>query len=247
MRLLILDIETAPNIAYAWDTWKTTLGSHLLIEQKYMMCFAAKWVGEDKVHFYSIHHHGAEKMVKALHKLLDEADAVIHYNGKRFDIPHVNREMLELGLLPPSPFKQIDLYEVIKKVFEFTYNSLDFVLKKLGFDGKISTGGFDLWVQCMAGNKKAWAQMKEYNCGDVVKLEPLYFKLLPWIPSHPSWGAHSGEDVCPNCGGSKLVREGYAYTAAGRFQRYHCGDCGRWSRGNKRVDGTRVINIPASG
>jgi hypothetical protein len=247
MRLLILDIETAPNVSYAWDTWNTTLGSHLLITSKHMMCFAAKFVGEEKVYFYSEYHHGTDKMVKGLHKLLDQADAVIHYNGKKFDMPHCNTEMLKLGLQPPSPYKQIDLYQVISKNFELTYNSLDFVLKTLGYEGKVSTGGFDLWLLCMAGNKKAWARMKEYNIGDVVKLEPLYFNLLPWIPSHPSWGAHTGEDVCPNCGSSNLVREGYAYTAMGQFQRFHCGDCGRWSRSNKRIGGTRVANIAASG
>jgi hypothetical protein len=247
MRLLIIDIETSPNLAHVWGMWNQNVGKNQLLEPTHMMSFAAKWVGEEKVFYYSEYHHGREKMVRAAHKLLSEADAVIHYNGKRFDVPHLHREFLLLGLLPPAPFKQIDLYEIVKKVFEFPFNSLAYVSKALGLAGKVETGGHELWIECLGKSKKAWQKFKEYNIQDVVLLEPMYFMLLPWIPSHPSWGAHSDADVCPNCGSSELVREGYAYTAMGRFQRYHCADCGRWSRSNKRIGGTKVANIAASG
>jgi DNA polymerase elongation subunit (family B) len=247
LRLLIIDIETSPNLAHVWGMWQQNVGKNQLLEPTHMMCFAAKFVGEEKVHFYSEYHHGREKMVRAAHKLLSEADAVIHYNGKRFDIPHLHREFLLLGLFPPAPFKQIDLLEVVKRQFEFPFNALAYVSKALGLPGKVDTGGHELWIACLNNSKKAWNQMKAYNIQDVVLLEPMYLMLLPWIPSHPSWGAYEGEDVCPNCGSSQLVREGYAYTAMGQFQRFHCADCKRWSRSNKRVGGTKVANIPASG
>ena len=44
-------------------------------------------------------------MIKGIHKLLDECDAVIHYNGSKFDIPTLNKEFLLHGLHPPAPYK----------------------------------------------------------------------------------------------------------------------------------------------
>jgi hypothetical protein len=247
MKLLIIDIETTPNLAHVWGMWNQNIGKNQLLDPTHMMSFAAKWVGEDKVFFYSEYHHGREKMVRAAHTLLSEADAVIHYNGKRFDVPHLHREFLLLGLLPPAPFKQIDLLEVVKKQFEFPFNALAYVSKALGLEGKAETGGHELWISCMAGSKKAWNKMKEYNIQDVVLLEPMYQMLLPWIPGHPSYGAMTGEDVCPACGSDQLVREGYAYTTVGKFQRWHCAECGKWSRSSKRVDHTTITQVAASG
>ncbi|NIV35232.1 MAG: hypothetical protein GWN58_38990, partial [Anaerolineae bacterium] len=51
-----------------------------------------------------------EGMLEGAWELLDEADAVVHYNGKKFDIPTLNREFVKYGFTPPSPYKQIDLY-----------------------------------------------------------------------------------------------------------------------------------------
>lgn len=243
MKRLIIDIETAPNLAYVWETWNVNVNKETLLDPKHMLCFAAKWYREDKMFFYSENKHGTERMVGEAHKLLSQADAVIHFNGRRFDVPHLQTEFLKIGSLPPSPFKQIDLYEVVKKQFEFPYNSLSYVTRALGLPHKVETGGFQLWLDCIKGDKKAWKQMEFYNRNDVEILEPLYDLLLPWIPNHPSFGAMYGGDMCPSCGGLDLVREGFAYTAVGKFQRYHCGDCGKWSRATKRVDGTGITHV----
>src|SRR5690606_41747736 len=89
-------------------------------------------------------------MVKEAHRLLSAADAVIHFNGQRFDIPHLNREFVEAGLTPPSPYSQIDLLKVVKKNFRFPSNKLDYVTKKLGLDHKVQNGGHQLSVKGMA-------------------------------------------------------------------------------------------------
>jgi hypothetical protein len=30
----------------------------------------------------------------------------------------------------------------------------------------------------------------------------------------------------------------------GKFQRYHCNECGAWSRDNKRIVGTTIAQVP---
>lgn len=168
--------------------------------------------------------------------MLDDADVVIHYNGKRFDIPTLNKEFVLAGLLPPATYKQVDLLQVARKQFRFPSNKLDYVAKALGVGEKVKHAGFDLWIRCMNNEEAAWKEMEEYNVHDVVILEKVYLKLLPWIPNHPNHGLYDDvADVCPNCGGHHLEKRGFAYTNAGKYQRYQCKECGTWSRGKQTL------------
>jgi DNA polymerase elongation subunit (family B) len=245
LKLLTLDIETSPNLAHVWGLWQQNVGISQLLESGEVICFAAKWYDSEEVDFFSSFHVGKSEMVRLAHQFLEEADAVIHFNGQRFDIPHLNREFVEAGLTPPSPYAQIDLLKVVKKQFRFPSNKLDYVTKRLGLDHKVQNGGHQLWVKCMAGDYQAWEQMKEYNVQDVVITEQLYDKLLPWIPSHPSYGLYQegDEDTCPNCGSTDLKKEGKAYTAVSAYQRFSCKSCGKWSRGGKRLDGIEIRGV----
>jgi hypothetical protein len=243
LKRLTIDIETRPNLAYVWRLWDQNVSLPALIESVDVLSFAAKWYGKKPIIFKSVYHDGEEAMIQAAYELLDEADAVIHYNGKRFDTPHLNRKFLESGMQPPSPFKEIDLLETVKKKFAFPSNKLEYVLQALGIGHKLKHEGFDMWVKCLAGDEKAWRTMKAYNIQDVRETEKLYDYLLPWIVGHPSFGAETGQDVCPTCGSPDLVREGYAYTATGKFQRFSCSACGHWSRATRRTEGTHITNV----
>jgi len=235
-RILSLDIETSPVVAHAWALFKQNIAINQIIEHPRTICFAAKFMDERKVHFYSEFEHGREDMVYAAHMLLDEADIVMHFNGDRFDLPRLNTEFILAGITPPAPYKSIDLYKVIKGNFSFTSNKLAYVSERLGLAGKIKHEGHELWIKCLAGDPKAWAQMKRYNIQDVRLLEEIYDKVRPWVKSHPHHGLYTGQpDACPNCGATEqLERRGFALTGMGRFQRYRCRDCGSWSRSNRR-------------
>ena len=105
MKILLLDIETAPNTAYVWRLFKENIGTNQLLESSYVMCWAAKWVGSDDIMFDSIYYSKPKQMLKRIHKLLDQADVVIHWNGSKSDIPTLNKEFIEYGLTPPAPYK----------------------------------------------------------------------------------------------------------------------------------------------
>lgn len=246
MKLLTCDIEVSPNVAHVWGLWNNNVSLNQLMASAEVMSLAAKWYGTEDTMFFSTFHNGKEAMVTAAHELLDQADAVIHYNGQRFDIPHLNREFVEGGLKPPSPYSQIDLLKVVKKQFRFPSNKLDYVTKALGLDHKVSHAGHTLWVKCMAGDYQAWEEMKKYNVQDVVITEQLYDRLLPWIPSHPSPALYDGDterDRCTNCGGENLKKRGLAHTQVSTFQQYRCDDCGSWVRGSKRLKATNVRGV----
>ena len=57
------------------------------MESSYVLCWAAKWLGEDEIMFDSVHVSKPKKMLKRIHDLISESDAVIHYNGTKFDMP----------------------------------------------------------------------------------------------------------------------------------------------------------------
>src|SRR5947207_2672032 len=114
MRILALDIETKPATVYTWSLYQPIIGIEQIIDPGGLLCFSSKWVGDRKITFRSEWYDqltstaGRQGMAEKLWDQLDEADAVLHWNGESFDVPHVQREFMELGLKPPSPFKQID-------------------------------------------------------------------------------------------------------------------------------------------
>lgn len=238
-RILILDIETSPSLAYVWGLWDQRVGLSQLVDATSVLCFAAKWHGKPRVHFHSVHHDGHAAMVTAAHELMDQADAIVHYNGRSFDMKHLRREFLLMKLPPPSPHKDIDLLTVVRNRFRFASNKLAHISVELGLEGKAETGGFELWRDCLAGDAAAWKRMKQYNIQDVLQTEAVYDRLLPWIHNHPHWGlygSHSFDsDKCQRCGSQDLGRRGYAYTPLGRYRQYQCKQCGSYSRGRQRV------------
>jgi len=92
MKLLYLDIETTPHEGVFWSLWPKFLSLNMLREPTYVLCWGAQWHGERDFLFSSVKEQGRDQMVRDMWALLDEADAVCHYNGKAFDIKHLNRE-----------------------------------------------------------------------------------------------------------------------------------------------------------
>ena len=62
--------------------------------------------------------------------------------------------------------------------------------------------------------------------------------MLPWIPGHPGIGLYIDDEnrVCNVCGSTDLKMDRkFAYTPAGKYNRYRCEDCGKWQRGRKNL------------
>lgn len=240
MKILTYDIETAPKLANVWGVWQQNIAASQLLEDGYILSWAAKWLDEDEVLFDSLDQYGNHledeaHLAKSLHTLIEEADAVVTYNGEAFDQKVANTSFLLAGLTPPLPAKSIDLYRVVKQNFKFTSNKLDFVCQKLGLETKHNHRGFDLWKGCMEGDKDCWKEMVDYNVQDVIITEQLYDRLLPWIKGHPSRAVHSTvEDkiICNNCGSDHIVKKGIEYLKKTSYQRYKCQSCGNNMRGN---------------
>jgi len=232
-KILILDIETAPIKAYVWSLWKQNIGLNQIIDDWKIITYSAKWLGAEDVYWDSTEGDKDERrLLGTLWDLLDEADIIVAHNGDRFDIAKINGKFLEHKMPPYSPIKTIDTLKAVKARFALTSNKLDYISKYLGFEGKLQTGGMQLWIDCMNGVHRAWKQMVEYNIQDVVELENVYVEIRPWITNHPNVALYNNEvdPVCPKCGGSDIHFRGYAYTGVSKFRRFQCQDCGGWGR-----------------
>jgi len=238
-KILALDLETSPNLAHVWGLFNQNIGLNQLLDSTEVICFGARWLGETEVTFRSVHHDGKDAMIQAAWELINEADAVMGWNSKGFDMKHLNREFLEAGMNPPSPTIDLDLMLQSKANFRFPSNKLDYIAQRLGLGAKVAHEGHTLWIKCMAGDDEAWERMREYQIQDVDLLIPLYERLLPWIKGHPNYGLFSGEaDCCPNCGSLDLRAAGRTTTGASEYPRFVCQACGKWSRGAKRLNTT---------
>lgn len=245
-QILLCDIETAPSLAYIWALFDQHITPDQIAQDGYVLCVSWKWLGDKDVSYIRVA--GNErKALATLHKLLDSADVVIHYNGTKFDIPTLHREFVLNGLPPPSPVKQIDLLKTVRKQFKFSSNKLDYVCQRLGLGNKVKHKGLDLWKGCLANNKADWSTMKEYNMEDVRLLERLYQKLLPWVVFHPNHTLYTGKvESCPKCGHDKFQRRGTYETSTMSYTRYQCNKCHGWFRG--AIDGahTKIKHRPVT-
>lgn len=232
---IILDIETAPKLAYVWRMWKENIGHDQLIDRGFMMSCSVKVLGEPKVYYKESRTEDDFSLTQWVTDWLDKADYVIAHNGKKFDIPFIKARALVNCIPPPSPFKVIDTLEIAKKEFLFTRNTLKNLAEELSCDlqkfDHAKFAGFSLWKECMAGNEEAWLEMKKYNMLDVEVLEEVYLLLSPWYSNHPNINVDDDSEVmrCPKCGSSNIQKRGYYTTNTGKYQRYACMACGGWS------------------
>ena len=242
MKILFWDIENSPINGFVWGLWDQNLGLSQIIEPTHMICFGARWEGTRQVIIKSAFHDTKEVMLHTLWELLDEADAVVSWNGASFDTKHAMREFIEAGMTPPSPYKEIDLMRIVKSRFKAPSNKLDYWAGLLLGQHKAETGGMQLWIDCMAGDEKAWKRMYKYQRQDVNLLVDLYYRLMPWITNHPNRAIYDGiPGGCPACGSLNLQKRGISVTQVSKFQRYQCQGCGKWCKDTKRITGTTVV------
>lgn len=240
-RIAVLDIETSPIVAYVWGLWRQNVGLNQIHTDWSILSFSYKWLGEKKVLHHNTGGRGPSKVrddvaiMKLLWAVLNEADIIIAQNGVSFDIKKINARFIELGIMPPAPFKVVDTMLEARKIAKFTSNRLAWLSEILTDTPKSEHKrfpGFELWTECLADNAEAWKEMRKYNDIDIRATEKVYLQLRPYIIGHPNVAAYDDDDTrrCPKCGSSTMQRRGLALTQTGQYQRYQCGSCSGWSR-----------------
>ena len=242
IRILTIDIETSPLIAYSWGpVYETNLIE--VIDQTAVISYSAKWLGGKHITKGWPDYKGYKKgrlndreIIKDIWRLLDEADIIVAQNGKRFDVKVMNARFLFHGLTAPSPYKIVDTLTEAKKYLRLPSYKLNDICNYYGIGGKVEHEGWGLWKKCLRGDEKAWKRMLKYNKHDVVLTEKLYLLLLPFI-KHPDRNIIEGtRGKCPSCSSEKLIKRGYAMVKGGSKAKLQCKNCGAWTQGGKEKE-----------
>lgn len=241
-RILIFDIETAPMLSYHFGMWKQNIGLAQKIQNSFVLCWAAKWWGDETVMTGTVFDNAPEgsplreddyDCVEELAQLIDQADFVVAHNGKGFDIPVLKARMVRHNMLPLAPHKLVDTLKIAKKEFRFPSNSLDSIAQYLGCSRKLSHSGFQLWRDVVEGCAKAQGEMLDYNIQDVLVLEEVYEKLRAWDSRSPNAALffNNTKKRCGCCGSESLTKvDKRALTSVSVFPTYRCNDCGKVMR-----------------
>lgn len=239
-RIILLDLETMPIMAevmrflprlsdYYGLTLKASINS--------IICAGWKVYGEKKTHCINAWDFPEWKkdvnndrpLLNALIDVLLNADAVITHNGKRFDWRMIQTRLMINKMDPLPKIQHVDTCSVAKKHLSLFNNRLDTLGKALANDKKLENGGWDLWVKVMQRDKKAMELMERYCKQDVDLLEKVFKKLLPLVNDLPNYNIFSDKadkDVCPNCGSTRLYKNGIRVSKTAVNQRLTCSDCG---------------------
>lgn len=264
-RILVLDIER--QSALVDGVWQ--LGSRgsswihpdRIVEPSRTICFAYRWEDEKKTRFVAewdgnfvqdntsmAPGGGHFLMIDKAHELFNEADYIVGWNSKSFDIKHLRGHMFAYDMLPPSPHVDIDLMTATTRNFAFMAKSMAYMSKVKGTAGKESSGGADTWRNLRFGQddvlRRARRKMKKYNVQDVDNTLELFYDYRPWLTGL-NLGLHTidGELHCSNCEGTHLQYRGEAGNNTYRYKRFQCQECGKWGRDTKSFKSIAATGI----
>lgn len=235
-KVLLWDIETSlqPVAVFqlAHNDW---IDPSNILQERYVICAGWKWQGEEDVHTVSVlddirrykkNPHDDTYVIETLRDVLAEADTIVHHNGDKFDKRYIDTRILVHGLDPLPPVNSVDTYKVAKSRFMLNSNKLDYIGKLLKVGEKVHTS-HGLWLRVLNGEPKAVEEMVAYNIQDVLLLERVYDKLLPYIQSQLS-KEFFGEEGCPRCGSHKIQARGVHRAITKVYQRWQCQGCSGW-------------------
>src|ERR1019366_7143841 len=98
IKVLFMDIETAPLISYTWGIWDQNIGLNQIHSDWHVLSWSAKWLGSKDIMYQDQRKakniQDDKELLKRMWELLDEADVVVGQNSKSFDIKKLNARFI---------------------------------------------------------------------------------------------------------------------------------------------------------
>lgn len=224
-KILTYDIETSRSKADLWWTGKQYVGHHQISENPRIISIAWKWMHEDKVESVKWDKDMDDKdLLRAFLKAYNEADMVIGQNNDRFDNRWVNARAALHNLEVNTFVKSFDIMKQTKRLFRLPSYSMAFIANFFGLTLKQSHEGIHMWEMIEKGNpeqKEEYLQkMIDYNIGDIITTEEIYFRLRKYMGHKVHFGVFNGQEkyTCPDTGSSNIELYKTTYTTAGTYQ-----------------------------
>ena len=223
-KILFFDVESAGVNALRSD-----LG--------FVIIFGYKWNYEKEAKVISIDRTNLRKfndkiLLQKASRIFTKADLVVAHYGSVFDRRFIQGRLLINGLPPIPATKMRDTCMVARSVANFSSNRLKHLAKILNLrHQKLDNNWPTAWLLAMQGNMKAIHGLAKYCKGDVLALEELYNRLLPFDNAHPRIYF---DDKCRVCGG-EVAHHGISFIGERRYRRWQCTSCGKWGRSRKAI------------
>lgn len=230
-RALLFDIETKPCKFWAWHTGKQYLNHDQIVDgQKFdIITICYKWSDSSKI--YSLtwdRNQNSSKMIEAFSAIVSQADLVIGHNCDKFDMKQINTQRLINNQTPIDWPVSDDTLKQFRKHFALPSYRLDYIAKLLVGAGK-DRMQFQDWIDIVdRKSKPALDKMVKYCKKDVLLLDKIYKKLIPFLKPKIHVGLYQGNDKssCPRCGHTLSQSQGVRITACAAYQRRRCKKCG---------------------
>lgn len=231
-KILVFDIE-ASNLQANFGT---------------TLCVGYKWVGKKRVHILGLDDFNEvceccnriknpsddKELVSRFAEVMAQADAMVSWYGKGFDIPFLQTRLLAWGLPPLPPVPHIDgCRDIAQKHLKLHSNRLAVVQEFLGLKDAKTPLTPEHWTKARNGELSGLRYVEEHCRKDVLVLEEAYLKLRQLMPRHPNVALMENyKNGCPTCGGQNLVahdkRQGGYVTGTRGYSMLQCKDCGVW-------------------
>lgn len=226
-KVMIYDIETSQAEFKQWWTGKRYVSHDRMIKEPVVISIAWKWLGEDDVHtdHWDMKTHSDRELMNRFLKEYNKADVVIGQNNDRFDNRWINARALKHGLYVNTFVRSFDIMKQGKRLFRLPSYSMAFMTKFLGITQKQSHEGIFMWDMIEDGTPKEQKEymdkMLDYNIGDIISTEEMYYKMRPYMRQVSHLGALEGKGKysCPECGGNNIELVRTTTTPAGTVQR----------------------------
>lgn len=250
-RILLYDIETSLQPVAVFGLQDNNyINPDNILSERHLVSMCWKWLGEKVVHSASLlddntrfnkDPHDDLYVTRKAHEILSQADVIVAHYGDLFDKKYIDTRIIYHNLSPLPPIASIDTKKVASNRFRFNSNKLNYLGKFLGLGEKIHTEP-ELWLDVLRGSKKAIRQMVEYNKQDVVLLEKVFKKLIPYMPNYVNRELFGGTG-CPRCGSRKIQSRGTHKAITKVYQRYQCQSCSGWFRQLKAEKGSTQFRV----
>lgn len=250
-RVLFYDLETSYSFgAFFAPLYDMSIPPQNVLLPSFLISAQWQWMGEDKRHSVSLlddmkrfkknrftfkdafvdDYHVA----KTIYDQLSQADIVIAHNNDQFDAKKINTGILKHGFKPLHRLQSIDTLKEARKNFKLESNSLDYLARYLDVPRKKSPSK-DMFLRASMGDIDAIRETAEYGLDDLPPLIGVYYKLRPFMKSHPNMNVYMGDGRCPVCASKSFTEDRDYHTRVQSKHGYRCNDCNHYFTSSKTI------------
>lgn len=223
-KILVYDLETSLVLAKVFWAGKQFVNAKQLMTEPNIISVSYKWLGSDKVHSLSWNNGDDKELVKKFLKIYNQADMVIGINNNNFDNRWMVARAMKYNLYVNTYIKSFDVQRKLKSLARLPGYSMAYISEYFNVIQKQSHEGIIMWEKIQWGTKKEKKEylqkMIDYNIGDIITTEELYYRLRRYMPNELHIGQFESSDkhTCPTCGGKNLKVLNKTTTRIGNIQ-----------------------------